>query len=183
MIMNLQELEKEAREELAVEKKDIAKDIGDVLVVLDVYQVTDDVKLTKMTRRKFVNIFPDVTSETGNPLEYSEFRRRLYWRPRPGVVMTMQVDYLRRVGNMSATTDTPPFVSYFDPCLYQLAKAWWHDNVDPDPGKSKNYRNQYEEMMRKFVKNAPVHPDTILVAKSHWPKRERRLDFVSPAGQ
>ncbi len=159
-------------------------DIGDVDRVYDVYQITDKVKLTKVQRHQYVRDFPDVTQQNKIPEAYAEWNNRLYWWPRPNAIYTMYVDYWKRVGPMSATTDTPPFVAKYNPLLFQYAALWWHQLVEPDDStKLLRFERRAESLKAKLITNANKHPDEIPILGRHGRRRTGILDWTSPAGQ
>ena len=154
---------------------------GDVDKVMGVYQISDDIRLSQITRSNYTSKFADVTTESGNPEEYAIWNKRLYLYPRPSSVITLYIDYWKRVGNLSGTTDTPAFEAKYDALIYAKARFWWHSMLEPDDVAKANYLNQqYEILKGKMLQNA--YPDREVISRSHNDPEVAEWDFVSPVG-
>lgn len=153
--------------------------------VIAVYQISDDIKLTQLTRQEYVRILPDVTVGRTRPYGYSIFDERIYFYPAPSTAMTIYVDFLERPGLLSGGTDTPAFPAKFDGLIYAKAtKLWWQMNEPDDAQKIALYEQQYEALKSKYLVNAEKYPDRLPRAASHNIKEElQRWPWVTPAGQ
>lgn len=117
----------------------------DIIDILNVYQLSTDTKLTKISRQQFVEMQPDTTQWTGIPdMAYCVDQSlsvtgvntfRLYLIPTPSSAIALKYDYVKNIkfATEGSAGDTAfcPLPSVFNELIYAMFRPRFYAILDP----------------------------------------------------
>jgi hypothetical protein len=136
--------------------------------IVNIYQLSDDIKLIRLDIKEYRRIFADVTSQGGNPTHYARFTDRLYLYPRPSSAIVLYIDCYTLAPNLSAAGDVSLISPKFDEVILSGTVYRWHKYIEPDDSnKILIHKKIYDELKMKFEIELNREEDRIPVARSH----------------
>lgn len=117
----------------------------DIIEITSVYQITSDTKLTRIDRRRFVELQPDTTAFTGTsdmfyyPTQSLNVSGQNIWRiyliPTPSSVMAMYFDYQKNIKfateGSGGDASFCPLPTVFNELIYAMFRPKWYSITDP----------------------------------------------------
>lgn len=152
--------------------------------LVNVYQLSDDIKLIRWDMQQYRRFFTDVSSAGGNPTHYARFTDRLYLYPRPASVITLYVDCYVNAPNLSLDADTSLIIPKFDEVILSGAAYRWHKFIEPDDAnKILLFKRIYDESKKQLEIELSHEEDRLPVARNHAKRELRPLIWAqSPWG-
>jgi hypothetical protein len=111
---------------------DIATAIPDLDEVILHTERTNDRHIPMISYADYLKLIPDPTADKTNTPDYAaRFYNRIYFYPTPSEAITIYLDYIRLLDDVSSG-DTLPFEGKYDPLLIAMVKTEFMEWLDPN---------------------------------------------------